>query len=98
MKDRSRAVLDKIEKCKLTVEKIRDMPVKEVGHMINDLKQAEFVKKMAEKIPKISISAQVQPITRTIVRIVVQANIEMYWSDKAEFIINIEFLTKFVIF
>ena len=58
------------------------MPLKEVGQIINDYKGAEFVKKMAEKIPKISIAASVQPITRTIVRIVCQIDVKMLITDK----------------
>ena len=76
------AVMNKIDKLRLTLDKVRDMPAQELGHMINDKRSADFVKKMADKIPKISISASVQPITRTIVRLVCQIDVKMYWSDK----------------
>lgn len=74
--------MNKIDKLRLTLDKVRDMPAQELGHMINDKRSADFVKKMADKIPKISISASVQPITRTIVRLVCQIDVKMYWSDK----------------
>ena len=81
-KDRNRAVMDKLERKNATLARLRDMRDREIGELINDRKAAEPIRKMLNKIPKISISAQVQPITRTIVRIVAEITIDVHWGDK----------------
>ena len=81
-KDRNRAVLDKIERKNLTLERMRDMSDRDLGDMIHDRKAVEPIRKMLAKIPSISITAQVQPITRTIVRICADITVDVHWGTK----------------
>jgi len=80
-KDTNRPAMDKIERKNLTLSRIRDMPKKEIGQLVNNQKSAEFIKKMANKIPRIEIEADVQPITRTIVRVVLKIHIDMIMNE-----------------
>ena len=81
-KDRNYAVLEKIRKRNVTLERMHDMSDQDLGAMLNDRRAVESIRKCINKIPRITIAAQVQPITRTIVRICAEITIDVHWGDK----------------
>lgn len=75
-------ILDKIEDKRLTIEKIRDMDAKEIGRMVRHEKIGKDVKAAAWQLPLLDMEANIQPITRTVLKVNLSIKPDFTWSDK----------------
>ncbi|XP_058808781.1 activating signal cointegrator 1 complex subunit 3 [Phymastichus coffea] len=75
-------VIARIEERDLTVEKLREMDVKEIGNFLRNQKYAALVKKCCDEFPALDFDVTLQPITRTVLRIRLQVIPEFKWNDK----------------
>jgi len=75
-------ILGKIEQRGLSVDKLREMTATEIGHMIHHVNMGSRVKSCVEQIPVLDVDASVQPITRTVLRIVLKIKAAFNWNDR----------------
>ncbi|XP_012272228.1 activating signal cointegrator 1 complex subunit 3 [Orussus abietinus] len=78
----SQEIISKIEDRQLTVNKLRDMDVKEIGHFLRDQRAAVLVKKCCNEFPTLEMESNLQPITRTVLRIRLRILPQFQWNDK----------------
>lgn len=67
-------IIDKIEQRRLSFSQIREMDAKELGIILRNQNVGAVVKKCAMQLPYIEATENIQPITRTILKI----NLELY--------------------
>lgn len=77
-----RDVISKLEDKKLTVEKLREMTPQDVGAFLRNPKMGRRVHECAMEIPLLLIDAELQPITRTVLRIRLKLTPDFVWNDK----------------
>ncbi|XP_077455363.1 activating signal cointegrator 1 complex subunit 3 isoform X2 [Stigmatopora argus] len=75
-------ILTRLEEKKLTVEKLKEMRKDEIGHMLHHVNIGLTVKQCVHQIPSITIEANVQPITRTVLRVRLIVTPDFHWSDQ----------------
>ena len=75
-------VLTKLENRNFTIEKLRELDVKELGRLIHHQKAASDVKRAAWEIPQVEIEANIQPITRTVLRVRLTITPDFNWNDR----------------
>ncbi|XP_015598741.1 activating signal cointegrator 1 complex subunit 3 [Cephus cinctus] len=75
-------VITKIENLQLTVDKLKEMDVREIGNILRNQKTAALIKKCCEEFPSLELEASLQPITRTILRIRLKIHPQFRWNDK----------------
>lgn len=75
-------IIHKIDEKRLTVEKLRDMDAKDIGILLRHGKMGHIVKRCAEEFPMVDLAANLQPITRTVLRIRLQVTADFRWNDK----------------
>ena len=74
--------LYKLEERKATVERLWDMSPQEIGSMLRlNTSIGAKVKSCLEALPHVSLEAQVQPITRSVLRVTVTLTPEFIWRD-----------------
>jgi len=64
-----RDVLEKIENRQVTIEKMRDMSASDLGVLIRNTRAGKQLKDCVNLIPRLEVSAKIQPITRGILRV-----------------------------
>lgn len=62
-------ILQKIEDRGLSVNALREMSSREISDMVRNHKYGDMVKRYAQEFPQLAIEANLQPITRTVLRI-----------------------------
>ncbi|XP_023246702.1 activating signal cointegrator 1 complex subunit 3 [Copidosoma floridanum] len=75
-------VIVKIEERDLTVGRLREMDVKEIGIILRNQRWAALVKKCCDEFPTLEFDATLQPITRTVLRIRVKIIADFKWNDR----------------
>ena len=75
-------VLTKLEEWNITIDKLRELDIKEIGRLIHHNKAAADVKKAAYEIPMVEIEASIQPITRTVLRVRLTITPNFRWNDR----------------
>ncbi|XP_033213736.1 activating signal cointegrator 1 complex subunit 3 [Belonocnema kinseyi] len=75
-------VIEKLEERNLTVERLKDMDVGEIGNILRNHKVAALLKKCCEEFPEVEIEANLQPITRTVLRIRLKVAPRFRWNDR----------------
>lgn len=75
-------VIYKIEDRGLSVNALRDMTSREISDMLRNHKYGELVKKCASEFPFLEIEANLQPITRTVLRIRIFLTANFIWNDR----------------
>ncbi|XP_061675544.1 activating signal cointegrator 1 complex subunit 3 isoform X3 [Syngnathoides biaculeatus] len=78
----SHIVLTRLEDKNLTVDKLKDMRKDEIGHMLHHVNIGLTVKQCVHQIPSITLEANVQPITRTVLRVRLIVTPDFYWNDQ----------------
>ncbi|XP_017789582.1 PREDICTED: activating signal cointegrator 1 complex subunit 3 [Habropoda laboriosa] len=78
----SSEVIDKIEQYDLTIDRLNDMNVKEIGDILRNHNTAELVKRCCEELPALEMESNLQPITRTVLRIRLKIYPQFRWNDK----------------
>uniref|UniRef100_A0A3B3DTQ4 Activating signal cointegrator 1 complex subunit 3 n=1 Tax=Oryzias melastigma TaxID=30732 RepID=A0A3B3DTQ4_ORYME len=75
-------VLNRLEEKKLTVEKLKEMRKDEIGHMLHHVNIGLTVKQCVHQIPSILMEANIQPITRTVLRVRLTVTPDYRWNDQ----------------
>merc|ERR1719402_446026 len=75
-------ILAKLENMNFTIDKIRELDGKEVGHLIHHVNAGPALKRAAEEIPMLDLEATIQPITRTVLRVRLQLSANFRWNDR----------------
>lgn len=78
----SMEIIDKIEQRNFSLYQLQEMDVKEVGSILRDQRAAILVKKCCDELPALDIEYNLQPITRTILRIRLKLTAQFRWNDK----------------
>lgn len=78
----SHVVLNRLEEKKLTVDKLKEMRKDEIGHMLHHVNIGLTVKQYVHQIPSITMEANIQPITRTVLRVRLVVTPDFRWSDQ----------------
>uniref|UniRef100_G3PM43 Activating signal cointegrator 1 complex subunit 3 n=1 Tax=Gasterosteus aculeatus aculeatus TaxID=481459 RepID=G3PM43_GASAC len=78
----SHVILNRLEEKKLTVDKLKEMKKDEIGHMLHHVNIGLTVKQCVHQIPSITMEANVQPITRTVLRVRLIVTPDFRWSDQ----------------
>uniref|UniRef100_W5NIJ2 Activating signal cointegrator 1 complex subunit 3 n=1 Tax=Lepisosteus oculatus TaxID=7918 RepID=W5NIJ2_LEPOC len=76
------SVLSRLEEKKLTIDKLKDMRKDEIGHMLHHVNIGLKVKQCVHQIPSIIMEANIQPITRTVLRVRLTINPDFKWNDQ----------------
>ncbi|XP_011308512.1 activating signal cointegrator 1 complex subunit 3 [Fopius arisanus] len=74
-------IIQKIEDRQLTIPRLNDMSVREIGDYLRNQKLAALVKKCCSEFPSIELDAFIQPITRTVLRIKLRLKSTFRWND-----------------
>jgi activating signal cointegrator complex subunit 3 len=75
-------ILQKLDAKQLTPDRLLDMEPKDIGIMIQNARFGKEIKAYASYIPLLRIETQLQPITRTVLRIKLTITAQFKWSDK----------------
>ncbi|XP_046420627.1 activating signal cointegrator 1 complex subunit 3 [Neodiprion fabricii] len=75
-------IITKIEDRHLTMEKLKDMDIKEIGNILRNQKMAGLIKKCCSEFPSLELEANLQPITRTVLRIRLKITPDFRWNDR----------------
>ncbi|XP_038077615.1 activating signal cointegrator 1 complex subunit 3-like [Patiria miniata] len=78
----SQEIQRKLENKKLTIDKLREMPASEIGHLIHHLSMGDKIKQCVNQLPCIELEATIQPITRTILRVRLSITPAFRWNDR----------------
>lgn len=74
-------MIEKIESSGLSILALRDMSSREIGDMLRNQRSGALIGKCAQEFPLIEIEAQLQPITRTVLRIRISVSANFRWND-----------------
>ncbi|PIK56649.1 putative activating signal cointegrator 1 complex subunit 3 [Apostichopus japonicus] len=75
-------ILRKLDESRHTVDRLRDMPAKEIGHLIRHVRKGELVKQAVDQLPAIELEATLQPITRTVMKVSLTITPDFKWNDR----------------
>jgi len=78
----SMEVIDKIEQRELMIYRLQEMDLKEIGSILRDQRAAVLVKKCCDELPALDMEYNLQPITRTVLRIRLKLIPQFRWNDK----------------
>lgn len=76
------SVLGYLEKYRRPISDYRDMSDREIGELVRNARFGGVIKRLVSCFPALSILADVQPITRTILRVKVTLTVEFSWDAK----------------
>ena len=76
------SILDRIERLSLTMDKLRDMPAREIGHMLQHVAIGDKIKQCVDHFPHMALDCVVQPVTATVLKIEVTITPQFKWNDK----------------
>lgn len=86
LRENDRKILEvavrKLEKKNFPFEKLFDIGPVEIGELLRDPKCGKTVYKYIHNLPKLEISAHVQPLTRSILKIDLRIIPDFQWDDK----------------
>jgi hypothetical protein len=72
--------LDKAPK-NMSIDTMRDMDAREIGALIRFQKEGFRIRKFVHQFPTLHLEAQVAPITRTVLRVVLHITADFEWND-----------------
>ncbi|CAH8318639.1 unnamed protein product [Eruca vesicaria subsp. sativa] len=75
-------ILMKLEKKDLVWERYYDLSSQELGELIHSPKMGRPLRKFIHQFPKLVLAAQVQPITRTVLRVELTITPDFQWDEK----------------
>lgn len=75
-------ILMKLEKKDLAWERYYDLSSQEIGELIRYQKMGRQLHKCIHQLPKVNLTAQVQPITRTVLGFELTITPDFQWDDK----------------
>ncbi|KAJ3695012.1 hypothetical protein LUZ60_000389 [Juncus effusus] len=75
-------ILMKLEKKDLAWDRYYDLSAQEIGELIRYQKMGKTIHKLIHQIPKVNLSAHVQPITRSVLGFELIITPDFQWDDK----------------
>lgn len=73
-------ILQKLEKLRLSVDKIRDLSASDIAGMLSQrLEAGKAVRRAAHNLPRLEVEPEISPITRTIVRVTLTIHSDFTW-------------------
>ncbi|XP_057859614.2 DExH-box ATP-dependent RNA helicase DExH12 [Cryptomeria japonica] len=75
-------ILTKIEKKDLAWDRYYDLSAQEIGELIRFPKMGKSIHKFVHQFPKLDLSAHVQPITRTVLKVELTITPDFQWDEK----------------
>ncbi|XP_063676843.1 activating signal cointegrator 1 complex subunit 3-like isoform X2 [Bolinopsis microptera] len=75
-------VLDRIERLSLDMHKLKEMPAREIGHMLQHVAMGDKIKACVNHFPAVALDAVVQPVTATVLKIELTITPQFHWNDK----------------
>ncbi|OIT02580.1 dexh-box atp-dependent rna helicase dexh12 [Nicotiana attenuata] len=75
-------ILMKLEKKDLAWERYYDLSSQELGELIRSPKMGRTLHKFIHQFPKLNLTAHVQPITRSVLRVELTITPDFQWDDK----------------
>ncbi|XVF24492.1 hypothetical protein REPUB_Repub13aG0132700 [Reevesia pubescens] len=75
-------ILMKLEKKDLAWDRYYDLSSQEIGELIRFPKMGRTLHKFIHQFPKLNLTAHVQPITRTVLRVELTITPDFQWEDK----------------
>ena len=75
-------VLDRIERLRLSMEKLKEMPAREIGHMLQHVAMGDKIKQHVNYFPAVAIDSVVQPVTATVLKLELTITPQFTWNDK----------------
>jgi activating signal cointegrator complex subunit 3 len=76
-------ILVKLEEKKLSMSRLEDMSANEIGAMLRYPAIGQTIKNCCLQFPRMRVSAEIQPITRTILRVQLTLVADFTWHDRA---------------
>ena len=76
------SILDRIERLSLSLDKLRDMPAREIGHMLQHVAIGDKIKQCVNHFPHVALDTVVQPVTATVLKLEVTITAQFEWNDK----------------
>ena len=73
---------DRLEELRVDTNKLLDMTASEVGQLLRNHKVGPKVLQLASMLPCLHVDVRVAPITRAILRIIVELTCAFEWSDR----------------
>lgn len=77
----SMEIIYKIEQRELSIYRLKEMCTQEIGVFLRDQRMALLVKKCCSQLPKMDVVFNLQPITRTVLRMRLTLIPEFNWND-----------------
>ncbi|XP_055382886.1 activating signal cointegrator 1 complex subunit 3 [Condylostylus longicornis] len=75
-------IIEKIENRGISILALREMDSKEIGIFLRNQRYGSLVSKCAHEFPMVEIEANLQPITRTVLRIRIFITANFKWNDR----------------
>jgi activating signal cointegrator complex subunit 3 len=75
-------VLVKLEQLKLDHQTLKDMEAKELGKLVRNQKYGHRIRELLSKLPSVAVDTVVQPISSTIIRLVLELRCDFEWSER----------------
>jgi len=73
-------VIKRLEETRCTPNRIVEMGSREIGSLIHNMKLGGKVLSLAERLPHLGVEAQIQPLTRGVLRIRLEVTCDFIWS------------------
>ena len=74
--------LFRLEQKELSLDRMMDMSASELGGIIRQSTAGHLILKYARQFPYITMDAEIQPMTRTVLRVTLKLTPEFTWSDR----------------
>ncbi|CAG9467191.1 unnamed protein product [Pedinophyceae sp. YPF-701] len=75
-------VMNKVEDKRLSLERLWDMDAAEIGRLMRFQKAGQQVRECVESFPALELDCQIQPITRTVLRVVLKVTPTFRWKER----------------
>jgi len=75
-------ILNKVEKKDLAWERYYDLSSQEIGELIRFPKMGKAIHKFVHQFPRLELAAQVQPITRSVLKVDLTITPDFKWEEK----------------
>ena len=75
-------VVKKLEECGTPVEELADMLPMELGSLVRHPKLGPRLSSLVRQVPRLRVETQVQPVTRTVLRLTLSVYADFDWSER----------------
>lgn len=75
-------VIETIENHNMNIQDLKEMDVKDLGHLIRNHRTASYLKRCINNFPLIEVDSTLHPITRGVLRVKLFITPKFVWNDK----------------